>query len=85
MAKKDKMIEALNALTKPYNLQVSISPGKDIFSASVVLTIMDEVKVIDGKTVQPSHRIVSTSAMAPTIDEAKKAALTEALQFAGVI
>lgn len=93
MSKKEKMISELNGLSKPYNLQVIVgSPRLDKttgapveFNVTVNLTIMDEPKIIEGKTVQPTHRIVSTSAFGGTIDDAKRAALTEALQFAGVI
>jgi hypothetical protein len=87
MAKKKlSMIKKLNDMTKPYNLQVDFAAGKPgEFACKVNLTIMEEIKVLDGKTVQPTHRIVTTSAVGATMDEAKENALTEALQFAGVI
>lgn len=93
MAKKDKMIEALNASTKPYNLQVIVgAPRLDKvtgapveYQVTVNLTIMDEPKQIDGRTVQPTYRTVSTSGIGETIDDAKKNALSEALSYAGVI
>lgn len=92
MAKKLKMIEKLNESTKPYNLQVAVgSPMVDKQSGAVThmvsvnLTIMGEISIVEGRSVQPTHRIVSTTGFGPSIDEAKEAALTEALQYAGVI
>lgn len=93
MAKKDKMIEQLNSSTKPYNLQVIVgAPRTDKttglpveYSVTVNLTIMDEAKTIEGRTVQPTYRTVSTSSFGPTIEDAKKNALSEALSYAGVI
>jgi hypothetical protein len=86
MSKKLPMIKKLNESDKPYNLSVQVGGGKaGEFIASVNLTIMDKPSVIDGRTVQPSHRVVSTQGSGATIEEAKEKALTEALQFAGVI
>lgn len=93
MAKKSKMIESLNALSKPYNLQVVVgAPRLDKttglpveHTVGINLTIMGEISIVEGRSVQPTHRIVATSATGATIAEAKEAALTEALQYAGVI
>lgn len=85
MAKKLPMIKRLNELDRPYNLQVQIGGKVGEYVASVNLTIMDKPQQIDGRTVQPSHRIVSTQGSGSTIESAKEAALTEALQFAGII
>lgn len=91
MAKKEKMIQELNDLKNPYNLQVNfgaplIQNGVITeYNCNVNLTLMDEIKVVDGKSVQATHRIVQTSGVGTTRDEAKKNAITEALQFAGVI
>lgn len=93
MSKKDKMITALNESAKPYNLQVIVgSPRLDKttgapveYQVTVNLTMMDEAKVIDGRTVQPTYRAISTSGIGATIDDAKKNALKEALEYAGVI
>lgn len=93
MSKKDPMIKSLNDLTKPYNLQVIVgaprldkTTGNPVeYSVQVNLTIMDEAKVIDGRTVQPTYRTVATTGIGATIDAAKKAALSEALEYAGVI
>lgn len=87
MAKKKlTMIKKLNDLKNPYNLQVDFAAGKPgEFVCKVNLTLMDEIKVVDGKSVQATHRIVTTTSVGPTMNEAKENALTEALQFAGVI
>lgn len=92
MAKKAKMIQALNDQTKPYNLQVSVgAPFQSretnaiTYNVTVTLTMMDEIKVVDGKSVQATHRVVSTSGFGASVEEAKNNALEEALQFAGVI
>jgi hypothetical protein len=90
--KKAKMIQTLNDLTKPYNLQVAVgAPMVDkttqaiTYSVNVNLIIMEEAKTVEGKTVQPTHRMVNTVGFGSSIDEAKTNALTEALQYAGVI
>jgi asparagine N-glycosylation enzyme membrane subunit Stt3 len=85
MSKKSPMIKKLNEIDKPYNLQVQIGGKENAYVASVTLTIMDKPQMIDGRTVQPSHRVVSTQGSGVTIEEAKDKALTEALQFAGII
>lgn len=85
MAKKKSMVYSLNGLDKPYNLQIQIGGKVGEYVASVNLTIMSPIQVVDGKSVQPTHRIVSTQGFGDTISKAKDAALTEALQFAGVI
>lgn len=79
------MIKKLNELDKPYNLQVQIGGKTGEYIASVNLTIMNNPQQIDGKTVQPTYRTVSTQGTGVTIAEAKDSALAEALQFAGVI
>ena len=91
MAKKEKMIEALNSSERPYNISVQFGaptmqggvPSE--FNCMVNLTIMDKITNLDGRSVQPTHRIVQTTGFGSTREEAKKAALTEALQIAGVI
>lgn len=84
---KEKHVKALNDYSKPYNLTMTYGQGNAAtpFLCSVQLTLMDEIKVVEGRSVQATNRIVNTSAFGLTAEESKDKALKEALDLAGVI
>lgn len=83
---KSKAIKKLNQRTEPFSLSTNVTAGKPgEVTVKAVLSLMQAVKDLGGKTIQQVDRQVESYGVGSTLDDAEAAAIEKVIVRAGVI